>query len=125
MKAISSQRGASLIGGLILLVAIGLLGITGIRMVPHYMDFWAVKKTMDKASSDSSTKVESSDEYFDYVNSSLQINNIRDLDLKNALKITEQSGGLLAHLAYEKREHFVGNIDLVVSFDHQSSVRQP
>jgi hypothetical protein len=125
MKAVSSQRGASLIGGLILLAAIGLLGIAGMRMVPHYMDFWAVKKAMDKASSQPSTKVEGGEEYFDYVNRSLQVNNIRDLDLKNALKITEQPHALIAHLAYEKREHFVGNLDLVVRFDHQSSVRLP
>jgi hypothetical protein len=125
MNAVSNQQGASLIGGLILLAAISLVAIAGMRVVPHYMDFWALKKAMDKASSDPSTKVEGADEYFEYVNRSMQVNNIRDLDLKNALKITEQSGGLLARLAYEKREHLLGNIDLVVTFDHQSSVRLP
>jgi hypothetical protein len=125
MNVANSQRGASLIGGLLLLAVISVLGIAGMRLVPHYMDFWALKKAMDKASSDLGAKAEGGDEYFNYVSRSAQVNNIRDLDLKNALKITEQSGGLLARLSYEKREHFLGNIDLVVSFDHQSSVHLP
>ncbi|WP_263260751.1 DUF4845 domain-containing protein [Pseudomonas sp. RIT-PI-S] len=123
MNAIRSQRGASLIGGLLLLVAVGLLALAGLRLAPHYMDFWALNKAMDKAATDTATKVEDADDYFAYVSRSMQINNIRDLDLKNALKITEQQGGMVARLAYERREHLLGNIDLVVSFDHQTSVR--
>lgn len=125
MNAVTSQRGASLIGGLILLAAISVLAIAGMQVGPHYMDYWALKKAMDKASSDPAVKVEGRDDYFEYLNRTMQVNNIRDLDLKNALKMTEQSGGMLAHLAYEKREHLLGNIDLVVRFDHQTSVRLP
>ncbi|WP_426149999.1 DUF4845 domain-containing protein [Pseudomonas sp. DC3000-4b1] len=125
MKAVRSQRGLSLIGGLFLLAALALVVMAGARLGPHYMDYWALKKAMDKAASDSATKVTDGDEYFDYVSRSLQINNIRDLDLKKALNITEQSGALVARLAYERREHLLGNVDMVVSFDHQSSVRLP
>lgn len=125
MIAVRSQRGLSLIGGLFLLAALALVVMAGARLGPHYMDYWALKKAMDKAATDPSTKVTDGDEYFDYVSRSLQINNIRDLDLKKALNITEQSGVLVARLAYERREHLLGNVDMVVSFDHQSSVRLP
>lgn len=125
MNALRSQHGLSLVGGLVLLVAVSLVTIAGLRVGPHYMDYWAIRKAMDKASTDPTVKVGDAEEYFDYVGRSLQVNNIRDLDLKKALNITEQQGGLLARLAYERREHLLGNIDLVVTFDHQASVRVP
>jgi len=125
MNPVRSQRGASLIGSLLLLVAVIFIAIAGARLGPHYLDFWSIKKAMDKAATDPAAKADGAGGYFDYVSRSLQVNNIRDLDLKKALSITEQQGGLVAHLAYEKREHLAGNIDLVVSFDHQTSVHTP
>jgi hypothetical protein len=122
MHTVRSQRGVSLIGGLVVLTVITFVVIAGARVGPHYMDFWAIRKAMDKAATDPAAKVDGAESYVEYVGRSLQVNNIRDLDLKKALNITEQKGGLTAHLAYEKREHLAGNIDLVVSFDHQTGV---
>lgn len=55
----------------------------------------------------------------------MQVNNIRDVDLKKALSVTTENNRFLAHLKYEQREPLIQNIDLVVRFDHEFSVGKP
>ncbi|MDT4882847.1 hypothetical protein FQZ97_1188360 [compost metagenome] len=55
----------------------------------------------------------------------LQINNIRDLNLQEALDVKQQDNEFHAHLKYEKREPLIENLDLVVHFDKEFRVRMP
>ena len=55
----------------------------------------------------------------------LMVNNIRDLNLRDVLKVTQENNEFRAHLKYEKREPLIENLDLVVNFDKEFRVRMP
>lgn len=125
MNAVKSQKGMSLIGGLLALAIVAFLASAAFKLVPHYMDYWSLKKVIESVIADKSTGIDTVGEFYSHVGRGMQINNIRDLDLNKVLSVTEQGNTLLAHLNYEKREPLIQNLDVVVKFDHQFSVVKP
>jgi hypothetical protein len=125
MKSAGSQKGLSLLGVLLLLFVVGFVASAAFKVMPHYMDNMTLKKLITAMDSDSNIGVDTVDEFYAHVNKGMQVNGIRDLDLKNALSVTEQRDQFLAHLKYENREPLIGNLDLVVKFDQEFSVRKP
>ena len=59
----------------------------------------------------------------DLINRRLEINNVRDLDPK-AFKIQRTDEGTYdVRVDYERREHLLGNIDVVLAFHHAVEVK--
>ena len=80
---------------------------------------------MGAIDADRNISVNSVDELYGQIAKGMQVNNIRNMDLKSVLSITEQRDQYLGHLKYEKREPLIENLDLMVKFDHEFSVRKP
>lgn len=125
MTFAGSQKGLSFLGWLVLLAVLAFVASTGAKVVPHYLDYMSVKKIIEAVGTDKAADVTTVGGFYDYVEKGLQVNNIRDLDLKKALSVTTENNRFLAHLNYEKREPLIQNIDLVVKFDHEFSVGKP
>ncbi|MDH0748551.1 DUF4845 domain-containing protein [Pseudomonas sp. GD03842] len=125
MTSVGSQKGLSFIGWLLLLAVLAFAATTAAKLVPHYLDYLSLKKIIEAAGTDRTADVSSSDDLYDYVAKGMQVNNIRDVDLKKALSVTTENNRFLAHLKYEQREPLIQNIDLVVKFDHEFSVGKP
>ena len=125
MKSAVSQKGLSLVGWLVALFVIGFIANIAFKVVPYYLDDLALKKIIMAMDNEKADEVSSIDDFYSRVARGMQVNNIRDLDLKSVLSVTEQKDLYLAHLNYEKRQPLAGNVDLVVKFDHEFSVRKP
>jgi hypothetical protein len=125
MKFAKSQKGMSFAGWLLTLAIIGFVAATAFKIVPHYMDYWAMEKVINSAATDKSQDITSVGEFYSHVSRGMQVNNIRDLDLNSALSVTEEGNMFRAHLKYEKREPLIRNFDLVVKFDREFSVVKP
>lgn len=123
MNAVRSQRGLSFAGWLLTLVILGFVVSAGLKIVPHYTDYWSVKKSIETALADKS--VQSIEELFSRVRRDMQVNSIREVDLNKALTVRESAGGFIAHLQYEQRDPLIGNLDIVVKFDHEFNVGKP
>ncbi|WNW11558.1 DUF4845 domain-containing protein [Pseudomonas sp. DTU_2021_1001937_2_SI_NGA_ILE_001] len=119
------QKGMSLIGLLLLLGAIGLVITLAVKMIPHYMDYFSIKQSIQLAGHNQALGVDTVDDFYSYVGKNMQVNNIRDVDLKKALTVRSEDGKFLAHLNYEQREHLFFNVDLIMTFDEQFSVAKP
>lgn len=125
MRITRSQKGMSLVGGLLALAIVGFVAATAFKVVPHYMDYWAMEKIIDSAASDSSDSFITVNDFYSHVSRGMQVNNIRDLDLNKVLSVTKEGTMFYAHLKYEKREPLIRNMDLVVKFDREFSVGKP
>ncbi len=55
----------------------------------------------------------------------MEVNGIRDLDLREAVKVEIVEGQFQVQLSYEKREPLIGNLDLVANFDKEYRLRMP
>lgn len=125
MNAASSQKGISLLGGLVLLAILGFVASTAFKVLPHYFDYWTMKKIIESVATDKAQKIETVGEFYNHVDAGMGINNIRDLQARNIMTVTLDDDVFAAHLQYEQREPLIGNVDLVVKFDHEFSVRKP
>jgi hypothetical protein len=125
MNAVKSQKGMSLFGVLLGLAVLAFVATTAMKLVPHYMDYWSLKKSIESVATDKSTEINTGGEFYSHVSRGMQVNNIRDLDLNKVLSVTEEGNVFRAHLQYEKREPLIQNLDVVMKFDHNFSVVKP
>ena len=120
-----SQKGLSLVGLLLLLGLIAFALSTAFKVVPHYLDYFSLRKIIEAAGNNPTPGLDSVDDFYSYVGKNMQVNSIRDVDLKQALKLKVENNRFVAHLDYEQREPLIFNVDLVMKFDKQLSVAKP
>ena len=120
-----SQKGMSLLSWLVVLAFVAFIASAAFKVIPHYLDYYAVEKAIKAVETDKSAEVSDVHSFYAYMERALMLNGIRDLKLDEALDIKQENNEFLAHLKYEKREPLVQNIDLVVKFDKEFRVRMP
>lgn len=110
------QRGVSLLGALLTLVAWIMLLLALIKVVPLYIDDYFVAgafadlKRENIGEQDNRTIRRTLENYFN-------LNNIRDVDPATA-KVVREKTRTLVNLGYEKRVNVIGNLDVAVTFTH-------
>jgi len=115
----------SLLSWLVVLAFVAFIASAAFKVIPHYLDYYAVEKAIKAVETDKSAEVSDVHSFYAYMERALMLNGIRDLKLDEALDIKQENNEFLAHLKYEKREPLVQNIDLVVKFDKEFRVRVP
>jgi len=78
---------------------------------------------MEKMSLENSLALESEGNIRDTMRKRLKINNIRDFDLKEHLKIDHSKVGTELVLDYEVRIELVSNLSLIAAFNKKVSLR--
>lgn len=121
----TSQKGFSFVGWLLVLALVAFATSTAFKLVPHYLDYMTMKKIIEAADNNQALDITTVNDFYGYVGKNMQVNNIRDIDLDKALKVTVENNAFKAHLNYEQREPWLQNIDLVMKFDKQLSVGKP
>lgn len=120
-----SQQGLSILGWLVVLAVVAFFASTAFKMLPHYMDYMSLEKIITSVETDKASDVRTVGEFYNHVSKGMQVNNIRDLNMRDALQVKVENNEFLVHLKYEKREPLIENLDLVVNFDKEFRVRMP
>ncbi|MDO9624863.1 MAG: DUF4845 domain-containing protein [Pseudomonas sp.] len=120
-----SQKGLSILSWLMVLAVVAFFASTAFKMLPHYLDYMSMDKIITSVETDQTTDIRSVGAFYGHVGKGMEVNSIRDLDLKEALKVKIENNEFRAHLKYEKREPLIENLDLVVRFDKEYRVRMP
>ena len=117
------QQGMTFIGLLCILVLAGVVVYAGIRLLPLYLNYMKVAKTMDAAA----TEYKSDNGSIEGVKKSLDrhwaIEDITGLDYKDIEITKDENGGLQMHVAYDDSAPYVANVSLVVHFDKTVKVK--
>ena len=117
------QHGLTLIGFIIVLVVVLFFAYAAMRVVPMYLEYHALIGAMDKLVEDPTAKSMSPAKIKQSIKMSLWAsyasNNINE---KNMF-ISKKDGGVVVRVAYEVRKEFMGNIDLIGSFDRSVELR--
>ena len=116
------QRGMTFIGLVCILGLAGLVIYAGIRLVPVYLNYMNIVKTMETTASD--FKGESADP--GAIRTALErhweITTISAVDYKD-VEITKDEDGVSLHVVYDDSEPYLGNVSLAVHFDKTVKVR--
>lgn len=118
-KAISRQRGMSLVSWIFIISVTLFFTLLGIKMVPTYLEFYSIQKILESVAQDRDLKNASNGQVRKIFNRRIDINGIYDFDQKS-LKFShgkgESKGKTIMEVKYEIRKKMAGNVDVVMSF---------
>jgi len=116
------QQGMTFIGLLCILVLAGAVVYAGIRLVPVYLNYMNIVKTMETTASE--FRGENAD--LGAIRTSLErhweITTISAVDYKD-VEITKDDSGVSLHVVYDDSEPYIANVSLAVHFDKTVKVR--
>jgi hypothetical protein len=118
----SKQTGLSSIGLLLVLLAGAFVLMAVFKVGPLYLDNYFVKSSVD-ALQDEDVRKMSNTQIVKALNRYFLINGVRDHSAKS-VKIVREESKTIVKMDYEKRVNFIGNLDIVVSFQNHYDTSQ-
>lgn len=119
----SRQAGISTGGFLLVIVALILIGILALKMIPSYIQYFAVDDVVTGLTDDSTLRDGRMHprQIRDLIVKRLRVNGVYEFDPDN-IAIEKTKRGLNVLVSYEVREHVIGNVDVVMSFKSQADL---
>lgn len=114
---IRKQRGLTLMGFGLVLVLVVFFSYAAMRIVPLYLEYQALISAMNTLVVDPRGRKMTSRQIKNKLIDSLWVNYATDNIQRKHMKLTNKKEGLQVRVAYEVRKDFVGNIDLILSFE--------
>ncbi|MEE9343017.1 MAG: DUF4845 domain-containing protein [Gammaproteobacteria bacterium] len=110
------QQGMTMIGWIIVLGLIAFFVTVALRLVPVYMEYSKVASVLDATATETGIASKGKKEILLLLGKRFRINDVKTVSAKD-VKISKNGPKLDFHLAYERREPFIGNVDIIASFD--------
>jgi len=115
------QRGMTFIGLLCILALVGVIVYAGIVLVPVYLTYMQVAKTMDATAAEMKDAPDPGN-----IRRSLerhwQIEDITAVDFKT-IEISKDDSGVIMHVAYDEAVPYIANVSLSVHFEKTVKVQ--
>jgi len=119
-----SQKGASFFGWMAVIALLIFAMVIAMKLVPIYMDHFALRNIVTSINEDPSVKIRSLRDLNNHIDKGLQINSIRDINAKEAIKVTASGeNAYTVVIKYEQRAPMLQTVDLLVHFDETHIVR--
>lgn len=115
------QQGLTFGGLLFFLFLLGFVAYTASRLLPAYLDYWAVKKALVDMANDPQLEGGGLIAYRDAFAKRLDISNITDVERKD-LEMEKIEGGIVLRAAWTVRKPFIGPVNLCLDFKVESEL---
>jgi hypothetical protein len=122
MRTRHKQQGISLLSWLAILIVVGFFGLFANATVPAYFSYYTMVQVAESVQSDPSLSGATIQEVRSKLNTRMRINDVDNAAEAgyNAIRIKPAGqGGYALTVDYEVRKPFIGNIDLVMSFERR------
>ncbi len=115
------QKGMTAIGWLLVLGLIAFFTLITLRLIPGYLEFAKVTSVLESLQDEPGVTRMSKTDIIRLVRKRFDVNDVYQVDPK-LVKVVKEKSGLKVSINYERREHVIGNIDVVTTFDKQIEV---
>ena len=112
------QRGLTMISSLVVLGIILFFATVAIKMVPSYLENFAINDVMKGMANDASLRDESRSNLKEILLKRFQVNQVYDFDPSD-IKITSTKRGTQIEVDYEVRKPVIGNVSVVMAFSNK------
>jgi len=109
------EDGYTLVELLGFMLLFGSLVYTGLLIIPVYLDYYKVYSSLGDLADEAVGPINNSGQLTELIRRRFTINQINHINAE-AVSITQDAGTYQVQAAYEVRKHWLGNIDLVMSF---------
>jgi len=111
-------RGITLIGFLVLLCVAGFFAYLVMRLVPVYVEYFGVVKSMEMIKNEPGAAQKSLEEIRRELNVKFDTQYVDDSTIPpQSIQLKREGGAATLRISYEKRVPFMYNIDLLATFD--------
>jgi hypothetical protein len=121
---IRRTNGLTLIGFLIVLVVTLFFVYAGMRLVPMYLEYHALTNAMSQLEDNPASANMSPGQIKSKIKRTLWASYASNNIKPEHMRISKTTGGVKVRVAYEIREPFLGNIDLIGKFDRSVILRK-
>jgi hypothetical protein len=121
---IRRTNGLTLIGFLIVLVVTLFFVYAGMRLVPMYLEYHALTNALGQLEDNPASANMSPPQIKNKIQRTLWASYANNNIKKEHMRISKTSGGIKVRVAYEIREPFLGNIDIIGKFDRSVILRK-
>lgn len=119
-----NNRGITLIGFMILLCVAGFFAYIVMRLLPIYVEYFSVVKSMEMVKSEPGSAQKSVEEIRRDLSFKFNTQYVDETSVPpQAIQLKREAGGATLRIAYERRVNFMYNIDLVAAFDKSVVLR--
>ena len=116
------QQGMTFIGLLCILVLVGAIGYAGIRLVPVYLNYMKIARTMEMTATEVKGDNPDPGNIRHILERHWTIEDPTVVDYKD-IEITKDDTGVAMHVAYDDTVPYVANVSLSVHFDKTVKVQ--
>jgi hypothetical protein len=116
------QHGMTFIGLLCILALVGVIGYAGLRLVPLYLNYMKVARSMDAAAADAKGDNPDPGTLRHSLERHWEIEDITGVDYKD-VEVVKGEHGVSLHVAYDDTAPYIANVSLAVHFDKTVKVQ--
>jgi hypothetical protein len=120
---VRGHNGLTLVGFLIVLVVVLFFAYAGMRVIPMYLEYHALNSALTKLQNDPGASTMTPQRIKESIRRSLWASYANNNIKPNHIHISKADGGIKVRVAYEVRKPFLGNIDIIGSFDKTTVLR--
>ncbi|KAB8166247.1 DUF4845 domain-containing protein [Marilutibacter maris] len=118
-----TQGGMTLISFIIVLAVVGVFVYMGMKLIPMYSEYYAVKRALSELSTDPAAANAEPAKIRDLFFRRLYVS-YSDNVKKEDLKIERRDAGYVLSVDYEVRKQLIGNLDVVGRFEASQEMRR-
>ena len=116
------QKGMTFIGLLCILALVGVIGFAGLRLVPVYLNYMKVARSMDVTAAEFKSDNPDPGGIRRSLERHWQIEDISGVDAKD-VEIVKGDNGIALHVVYDDAVPYMSNVSLSVHFDKTVKVQ--
>ena len=122
MKTAYSQKGMTPLGGLFVAATVGSIILLILKLLPHYMDYDAVKKAHEKLAKDTSLMSYPLTGVQNKITMLLITSNVRSYNRENTY-IDDSTDKPVLGFSYKIKEHITGNVYALLEFENEVEIK--
>lgn len=116
------QRGMTFIGLLFVLALVGLVVYAGIRLVPVYLNYLKIARTLEMTATEVKGDNADPGNVRRIIERHWAIEDPTGVDIKD-IQITKDDDGISMHVAYDDAVPYIANVSLSAHFDKTVKIR--
>jgi hypothetical protein len=116
------QQGMTFIGLLCVLALVGVVGYAGVRLVPLYLNYMKVARTMSMTAEEAKGDNPDPGKIRNILERHWEIEDPTGIDYKD-IEITKDDTGVQMHVAYDDSAPYIANVSLAVHFEKTVKVQ--
>ncbi|MEE9493449.1 MAG: DUF4845 domain-containing protein [Gammaproteobacteria bacterium] len=120
MVSRDKQQGMTAIGWIIVLGLIAFFVTIVLRLAPVYMESSKIFSVLDSVVQEPGIAKENKKQIQTLIRKRFQINDVKTVSAGD-VTISKDKSGLSLELEYERREKFIGNVDIIANFNKKMS----